>query len=314
MICALVAAARADSVVIVETRGAPALPTLAQQVIVHASVQVTVQQAADADPLTFAERAAQIVDTGAATLVVWVAPVDTGYLVFVAGRATGRALTELVRVDASLGSAEIERTIALKIAGLLDAVVIEQQPIVQTLAVPVAPKHRAESGRWRIEAGGSLAYDREERGVDPRIALAGGRALRRGAWTLVPMAGGYWQPSGTIERAAGRASLAELGGTLAFEVARNVGPVELFARPVASAGAVHVRGVAGDGRRGRTTVFAPAAGASIGVRRIISNVRFGASVGCDFALIHRELVIDDTAVVDLGVVRLQVGLAMTVSL
>src|SRR5205085_5291278 len=101
-------------------------------------------------------------------------------------RATGRALTELGRVDAALGTAEIERTIALKIAGLLDAVVVEQQPVAQTLAVPVAP--RAE---WRIEASGAIAYDRGERGVDPRIALAGGRALRRGRWTLVPMIGGY---------------------------------------------------------------------------------------------------------------------------
>lgn len=311
VICALVAAARADRVVIVETRGAPALPTLAQQVTVHAGAQVTLQHAPDADPLTFAEQAAQIVDASSATLVVWVAPVDRGYLVFVAGRATGRAMTELVRIDAALGAPEIERTIALKIAGLLDAVVIEQQPVVKILEVTVAPNRRAE---WRIETSGALAYDREERGVDPRVELAVGRSLPWRGWTLAPMVGGYWQPSGTIERAAGRASLVELGGTLGLDVAKRLGPLELFARPAVSAGAIVVRGIAEDGRHGRTSVFAPAAGAAIGARWIVKNVRFGASVGCDFALIHRELVIDDNTVVDLGVVRLHVGLAMTVSL
>ena len=308
-LCVLVASARADTVVIVETRGAPDLPGLAQQVTVHSGARVDVQKE-DADPLTFSERASQIVESGAATLVVWIAPVDHGFLVFVAGRATGRAVTELVRVDAALGTVEIERTIALKIAGLLDAIVVAQ-PVSTVIAAPVTIRLRNE---WRIEASGAVAYDRHDRGADARVSLSVGRALRRGIYTFTPILGGYWQPSGTIERSAGRASLVELGATLAFDAAHDIGPVELFVRPHANVGAVSVRGVASDGRQGRTTVFAPSAGISIGAHRIVSNVRFGAFAACDFALIHRDLAIDSTTVVDLGVVRLHVGLAMTVAL
>jgi hypothetical protein len=314
--CLLAHSAFAD-VVVVETRGAPALPSLASQITLHAGTQVTTRAEPDADPLTFGERAAQLAAGGDTKLVVWIAPVDGGYLVFVTGRATGRALTELVRIDANIGTAEIERTIALKIAGLLDAVLDAPTPIAAVLDVPVPaqtelppPKLR----RWRIEVGGSVTYERHERAFDGRAALAGGRAVRIGSLTLVPMLGGYWQPSGTIERAAGRASIVELGGVAGVEAGKRLGPIELFARPRFVAAGLSARGVSDDGRRGRATVFAPYVGVEVGVGRAIANVRFAAIVGYDFALIRRELVIDDETIVDLGAMRFHVGLAMTVSL
>jgi hypothetical protein len=304
--------ARADPrVVIVETKGAPSLPMLASQVMVHANASVTVKLAPDADPLTFAETASGLVAGREADLVVWTAPVDGGYLVFVAGRTTGRALTELARVDANIGTAEIERTVALKIASLLD-VMNTPAPVATVLAAPV---HTTTRDAWRVEVDGFVAYEAHERAVDGRVAILGGRTWRRGTWTFVPMVGGYWQPSATIERPAGRASILEIGGTLAGEVDREVGPVELFVRPRFVAAAVHARGVSTDGRRGRVTVFAPYAGFEVGAfRHVVSNVAFGLVGGCDFALIRRTLVIDDDTVVDLGAARVHVGLSLTVSL
>ena len=313
-LCWLVQDAAAEPrIVIVETRGTPTLPTLASQVTMHAAATVEVQQQADADPLTFVERASQLVAAGTATLVVWMAPVDHGYLVFVAGRGTGRALTELVRVDVALGAPEIERTIALKIAALLDAVLVEPGPTTRatldTIAPPV-PHVRA----WRLEIDGTIAYETHERKADGRIGFFVGRAWQRGPWTLVPSIGGYWQPSGTIERAGGRASLLELGGIAAVEASRDLGPVEVLARPRLVAAAISARGVSDDGRRGTATVFAPYPGIEVGVRHAVANVGFGVVGGCDVALIRRELIIDNKTIVDFGALRLHVGLALTVAL
>jgi len=293
------ASAYASPILIVQTRGAPVLPALAQQVTLHANEAVEVEAAADADPLTFADRASELVGSGRAQLVVWIAPVDTGYLVFVAGRSTGRALTELVRIDASIGTAEIERTIALKIAGLLDVVVLVERTPAPAVAVHVPPPIRND---WRVEIDGAIAYESHERKADGRVGLAVGRTWKHAPWIVVPALGAYWQPSGTIERTAGRASIIEVGGIAMIEGGRTLGPLDVFVRPRFVAAALTARGVSRDGRSGRATVFA------------IKNVRFGALAGCDFALIHRELAIDDSTVVDLGKVRLHVGLAMAVSL
>jgi hypothetical protein len=150
----------------------------------HANEAVEVESAADADPLTFADRASELVGSGRALLVVWIAPVDSGYLVFVAGRSTGRALTELVRIDANIGTAEIERTVALKIAGLLDTVLVEQPPaVVLTARVPPIRND------WRVEIGGAIAYESHERKTDGRVGLAVGRTWKHAPWIVVPALG-----------------------------------------------------------------------------------------------------------------------------
>src|SRR5687767_16030101 len=79
-------AAAEPHILLVETRGAPSLPTLASQVEMHAArpVSVDVRPAPDLDPLTFADAAAGLVHAGHATIVVWMVPVEHGYLVFAA--------------------------------------------------------------------------------------------------------------------------------------------------------------------------------------------------------------------------------------
>src|SRR5688572_7044175 len=101
MIVAHATSAAADpAIVLVETRGTPALPALQSQVELHVSgrAPVVTRSARDADPLTYAEPAAELVAAGEAAIVIWIAPVDGGFLVFAAGPWPGRALIELVRV------------------------------------------------------------------------------------------------------------------------------------------------------------------------------------------------------------------------
>src|SRR5690349_10430009 len=102
-------AAKPVTVVIVETRDAPVLPTLTSQLELHGPARATIETRSqrDADPFTFVARASEMVANGDASLVVWIAPVEHGYLVFAAGPWPERALIELARVDETIEPAEL---------------------------------------------------------------------------------------------------------------------------------------------------------------------------------------------------------------
>jgi hypothetical protein len=304
--------ARAEPrIVVVETRGAPPLPALVSQVATHVGdrASVHVRGEPDADPLTYAARASQLVASGEATVVVWVAPADRGFLVFASAGWPGRAVIELIRVDAELGAAELERTVGLKLAGLLDAVLAPAATLREALG-PAAPPPA-----WRLEIGGALARESRSRGLDGRVALAASRASRHDAWRVAPLLAGYWQPTGAIEGLRGRASITEVGAVLALEAARELPRTQLFLRPRATAALLDARGASNDGRRGAARVVVPHLGAEAGARRAVSeHLWLGLAIGCDVALIHRELVVDEETIVDVGLVRLGVGVSLTVSL
>lgn len=299
------------TVLIVETRGSPSLPTLASQVELHShgTAGVRTQTASDSDPMAFAGQASALVTTGQATVVIWVAPIVDGYLVFAAGKWPGRALIELVRVDAAIDPAELERTIALKVTGLLDSLL--SHGVTARAALDVDVVRHVE---WRVETAGALAYDRGERGIDGRVSLAVGRATV-GEWSWGPVLAAYWQPSTTSASARGGASLSELGASLAFEAGWRASPFEIVGRPQLAAAAVVVRGRSDDGRTGHTTLFAPTSGLQLGVRYWASEAAaVGLAAGAEVALYRHLLVIDDETVADLRRIRLQVGLTLTVSL
>ena len=306
-------------IVIVQTRAAPALPTLASQIEAHISARVAIEVRSepDADPLTFAERASQLVTGGEATLVVWIAPVDHGHLVFAAGPWPRRALIELIRVDDSIAPAELERTIALKVAGLLDALLApgpgpdgEPGAVLGLGTGPAAVHH---GPRWRMEIAGLVASERNERALDGRTTIAVGRNTTMGAWAITPMLGAYWQPSGTIEGEHGRAAITEQGGTLAVEAARRLGGFEGFLRPRLVFAVLRARGQSDDGRRGSATVLAPYAGTELGIRRALATSAWvGMVAGLEIAAERNTFLVDDETVVDLGRGRLHVGLTLTV--
>lgn len=314
VLCVLLIArlAAADPrIVLVETRGAPELPALASQIELQAGRRVTVRavSARQLDPMTYADQASRLVAAGEASIVVWIAAVDHGYLVFAAGGWPGRALIELVRVDADLGAAEIERTIALKIAGLLDAM-LARGSVGAALGVGGAVR-----SRWTIEAAGAVAREPHERGYDGRAALGGSRTWWSDAWRVGPALTAYWQPSATIDGARGRATLTEIGAAAAFDVGRDVGAVELVLRTrLVGAGLVSA-GTSRDGRHGEVTVLTPYVGVEGRLQRAISEtVSLGVAIGCDVALIHRALVIDDATIVDVGRARVHVGAMLLLSL
>lgn len=321
VVCALAGASFAQpaerkAILIVETRGAPALPALAPQLELHAAgiVIVETRTERDADPLTFVGRASELVAAGEAELVVWVAPVEGGYLVFAAGPWPERALIELARVDKTIEPAELERTIALKVAGLIDTLRARAAaPSAPASVDTVAPLPRDR--RWRIEVAGLVARESHQRALDGRNAVAIGRAWRLGTWELVPSLAGYWQPSGTIEGEGGRAAITELGAVVAFEASRSLGPIDALVRPRISLAVLRARGQSDDGRRGGATELSPYAGAEIGVRRTLAPaVWAGVVAGAEVAAIHQEFLVDAETIADLGRIRLHVGLTLTVGL
>lgn len=316
----LARAAHAEpTVLLVETRDSRPLPALASQVELHATRRASVQVLAEraADPLTYADRAAQLVASGAAAIVIWTARTDRGLLVFAAGRWPGRAMIELVRVDGAIEPAEIERTIALKIASLLDTLLAPRVSVRAALGMDseARPGEPRPEPRWRIEVAGLVAREPHERGFDGRTALSVSRAWGIGGWTFAPTLAAHWQPSGTTEGVRGHASLTEVGSALAVEAGRALGPLQVFARPRFVLAALVARGESRDGRRGGATVLAPYGGLELGARYRLSEPAWvGLTGGCDLAMIHHELLIDDETILDLGRARLHVGLSLTVYL
>jgi hypothetical protein len=308
-------AAKPVTVVIVETRDAPVLPTLTSQLELHGPAHATIETRAepDADPFTFVARASEMIADGEASLVVWIAPVEHGYLVFAAGPWPERALIELARVDETIEPAELERTIALKVAGLLDTLLAQRATVEAVPPTPTTPIERRRP--WRIEVAQHVAHESHDRGFDGRGVFAVGRAWRAGTWELAPSLAGYWQPSGTIEGDVGRAAITELGGVAAFELGRALGPIDAFVRPRVTLAVLRARGQSDDGRRGAATELAPYVGFEVGARRSIApGVWVGVVAGAEAAAIHQEFLVDTEVVADLGRGRLHVGLALTVGL
>jgi hypothetical protein len=301
------------AILLVETRDAPSLPALASQVELHSSYRASVRSrtARDKDPLTYADTAAQLVASGEASLVVWLAPVDRGVLVFVAGRRPGRALVERVIVDASLGPEEIERTIALKLAGLLDELLAPRATVKTVFAIVPAPRAQ----EWRVDIGGVIVRDAHQRATDGRARISASRVWFRDAFLLAPAIDVHWQPSGAIDNPRGRASITELGTGLAIEVGARVRSLELVARPHFLSSIIFARGVSRDGRQGQTALVVPNVGADAAVRAPVSDaIHLGVVVGTDYALIRNRLEIDGETAVDIGRLRIHVGFSLTLSL
>ena len=140
-------------VVLVEAPGGVALPALGTQVRLHGGEAIAIVKVAE--PAAIGPRAQRLLAEHAATLVVWIeedaaaVASERVYVVYVAGARRDRALIELVRFGAATPAAEVERTIALKVVGLLDEVLVARP--VTPLGTPVA-RRRAGWPVW-LDAG-----------------------------------------------------------------------------------------------------------------------------------------------------------------
>jgi hypothetical protein len=313
------AAGSEPRVVIVETKDAPSLPGLAAQVQLHAgrAVAVTTTQERSEGSLTFTARASQIVDEHDATIVVWVAAIEgadasqRSFLVYAAGRWPGRALIELVRLDAQTPAGEIERTVALKISGLFDTI-IAPRPIGVALGVPVSGGWRS---KWRLEVSGSIVRESGDRGADGRLALSIDRRWCRDDWTIAAGLGAHWQPSGAIHGDAGVVSINELGPELFVTGGHRLGSWSLFARPHLSASWLLADGTSRNGPRGSATVFSPSIGLDVGATWALSDtVELVIAVGADSAVIQQEFLVDGTITADLRHTRANVTLGVSIPL
>jgi hypothetical protein len=306
-------------VVIVEASDSPALPALPAQVTLHAGRPVTVTTARQRgeSSTTLAARASQIVVERDATIVVWVATLSQtdgarSFLVFAAGRWPGRALIELVRFDAATGAADVERTIALKIAGLLDSVTAPR-PIGAALGVPV---DRTRGGpRWRVDVVGGLVRELGDRAWDGRLELSVDRRLFEGPWRVAAGLGLHWQPGGTIDGSAGVVSIDEVGASLAITIERPFGAWTMFVRPRGIAPLLIAEGISRDDARGSANVVSPAVGLDVGIWwRLSDMLQVGVSVGLEAALIQQRFLVDGSVTADLDRARLRSGLGLSIVL
>lgn len=102
---------------------------------------------------------------------------------------------------------------------------------------------------------------------------------------------------------------------VAVEAHRSLGPIDGLVRPRVTLAVLQARGQSDDGRQGRATEVVPYGGVELGLRRALArNLGAGLIAGAEVPAIHQEFLVDDERVVDLGRLRLHVGLTLTVGL
>lgn len=305
-------------VVVVESADRSLLPALAAQVAVHAgpAVSITTVDEPVPDAAAFAIAAPRLVARHGATLVVWVAAstgataADRTFVVYVAGRPTDRALMELVRIRADTPASEVERTIALKVAALLDSVLAT--PAGAALGVAPAPP------RWSIELGALAAIESGDRElvVGPELALVRSWDLER--WRIAARAATRWSiklGAPAIERAGARTEIDDIGALVGAAIERPLGRWSASASTHAGAAVLRASATDGDGRFGSATVIVPFATLGVGLQALVSgatSVRLAIDV--ERALIHQRFLAAGDVVTDLGRTRLRAGLVLSVPL
>lgn len=316
-------------VVIATTTDAPALPSLATQVRVYAGRAVEVTTLVRAESSTvFAATASSVLEEQEAIAVVWVAQLGAeGVLVYAAGTWPGRALIELVRVPAGTPAEEMERTIALKVAALLDSLLVQHQPVETMLGLPPAPRPPPPSpppatavaagratGGWSLGLGGAIVREAGDRAWDGRfggrVAYAEGGELAIGAWL-----GGHWQPASTITGPGGRVVVQEGAASVGVEGLRRAGAWTGVLGLRGTAAALHARGLAPDGGSAERIVIVPMLGVDVGIRH-----QFAATTGWELALvsetalIHQRFLVDGMPAADLQRVRVSLFAGLVVDL
>jgi hypothetical protein len=240
-------------------------------------------------------------------------------VVYAVGRTPDRALIELVRVDAATPASEVERVIALKVAGLVDAL-LAPAPAAAVLDVPVpvvpaSPAPRRRSTSWVIDVGAAVAAAGGDRGATPGIVVAGSHRWRVSRGSLGVGLEARWLPSYGIDGPVARVSIVETDVVAGAEAALDLGPVDLVARGWGSAAVLAARGATPDGRTGSLVEMVPWLGASLGIRLPVGDpIELGISLGGERALIHQRFLADGVVVADVGEARLLAVATMSVRL
>jgi hypothetical protein len=318
LLAALTATASADGeprVVIVQTGDGPALPALAAQVGVHAGGSVTIVSAdADAADLAdSAERATALLTKHDATLVVWVttSPSPTGetVVVYVAGPRRDRALIELIRVESAIAASELERTIALKIAALLDSLLAPPAD-----ATPLGVAVPRPTGGWRLGLGAETVFGTGDRAIALGPAVSAGHRWVRGRWTIGAGLAARWLIASTIEGEVARLDIDELAGFAHGSLGHAVLGGRVVATARLGAAVLLADAASPDGRTGFARVAVPIAGLGVGFAVPISSTEIAVVAGVERTWIHQRFLVDGAVAGDLGTSNFAVVVGLTIPL
>jgi len=320
-------AAAEPRVVLATTTDAPALPSLATQMRVYAgrAVEVTTLTRTESSAV-FAASASSVLEEQNAIAVVWVAQLGTDdVLVYAAGTWPGRALIELVRVPAGTPTEEAERTIALKVAALLDSLLVQHQPVETMLGLPPPPPPPAPAptaviapprtaGIWSVGVGGAIVLEAGDRAWDGRfggrVAYARGGDLAIGGWV-----GGHWQPASTISGMGGRVVVEEGAASAGVEGLRRLQAWTGVVGLRATAAVLHAHGLAPDGGAAERTVVVPMLGVDVGVRhRFAASTAWELALVSETALIRQRFLVDGRQTADLHQLRVSLLAGLVVDL
>ena len=288
--------ARAESrIAIVETRGGVSLPALGTQVRLHVGAAVSIVKVQLPEG-PIAPQAQSLRAAHDAMLIVWIEPVDPdgdrAFVVYVAGPVPDRALTELVRFEGSTPASEIERTIALKVVGLLDSILI---------ARPTSPLGtRIVSGRpsWLALLGATVVAG-DWLSAGPASSI--GYRFALGRVELTGSARARWIRSASISGSLATTSIDEVSVAARGELAMHVGRIAPFAAGGIGGSYVRARAITSDGRAGAGGAFVPQLDVGVGLTAALSRgTHVTVAIGVERALIRQRFLVDRVAVADLG--------------
>lgn len=259
-------------------------PALGAHVQLHAP-HVAVIRVSASPPV--GSQTTQLLTAHAANWVVWI---EQGSEARIAYAANHRGSIELVRAELGTPIAELERVVALKLAGLLDPPPPPSRP-------PEPPAQR-----WRLGIGGAVVGG-DDRGLAGGPAIVVGRRIDLDSWLLAIELRGRWLRSGTIEQRMTSVSVDEASLGIQLEVASAIGRFELLANGGVAGTLFRASGQSADGRSGAATVGVPTFYGHVGTRVYVGGATVGVETGLEIAGIRQRFIVDGSVGADLERIR-----------
>ena len=312
-------------VVVLDTGAGISLTALTAQLNLHVHADVTINASSnivDGIASRFATAAA-VVDRERAAIVVWIDPIPSaaggqGFVAYAVGRWPDRAVIELVRIDATTPNDQVERIVALKLAGLLDRVVLEDRaiglldgspdPPTKTRAITPPPSPPAV----HVALGGVVAAG-GGRGTVAGIVGSVGRSFVRSPVDLGFDVQLRWLSTAIV--GSERVAIGDATANIGLVACRGSSVVRPCAAVRGGASVVRATVSTSDGRDGDQYVILPSVwlGVGLGVR-LSGPVRAVVEVGYEPSLLRQRFLVDGMVAADLGSGRVVVAATLSVAL
>jgi hypothetical protein len=289
-------------VVVLDTSAEISSPGLAAQLRLHVRAAIAIEPP-PAEPgedlASRLDRAAAIVDRGAATVAVWIEPLQPTssrrFVAYAVGRWPDRAIIELVRIDATTPRDQVERIVALKVAALLDRVMLPGGKLagVDTGHTPPARGPPVT----RIHLGASIATDHGRDTVGGAVAGAT-HVVFRGPIQLAPELQLRWFSTSIVgDRRVAIGDVSLLAGAVACAGDRLAGCASLRA----GAAFISADAATADGRRGGRTEVVPVAAIAASARLpLTAPIGVAVELAAERGLVEQRFLVDGMVAVDLS--------------